>query len=143
MRDDDRRGGMSDPAVGRLLEWRKDPNAQATIALCEELAVSSSASQATQGRPSKTLVGLVAKVVARKHWDDSGVVRALARLQLAAGLLAQARQGFVRAARLDWLAKPATRAEPVPPSSSQTFARAERDEPPTTDHQPPQFLLDL
>jgi hypothetical protein len=142
MRDDDRGGGVSDPTVDRLLEWRKDPNAPATIALCEELILFSKASQATQG-PSKTLVGFVAKVVANRHWDDPGVVRALARLQLAAGLLAQSRMSFVRAARLDYLSKPATRPEPPPPASSQTIARVEPQEAKTNDHSPPQFLLDL
>ena len=136
MRDDDRGGGASDPIADRLLEWRKDPNAQATIALCEEMKV----------RPPKTLVGFVAKVVANRHWDDPGVVRALARLQLAAGLLAQSRMSFVRAARLDYLSKPGTRPEPPPPASSRTMARIETSAPAeaaTTDHSPPQFLLDL
>ena len=132
MRDDER-GGPSDPTVDRLLEWRKDPSAPATIALCEELKV----------RPSKTLVGFVAKVVANRHWDDPGVVRALARLQLAAGLLAQSRMSFVRAARLDYLAKPGTRPEPPAPASSRTMARIEPAEAETSDHSPPQFLLDL
>lgn len=134
MRDDDRGGGVSDPTVAKLLEWRKDPTAQATIALCDELRV----------RPTKTLVGFVAKVVARQHWEDPSVVRALGRLQLSAGLLAQSRLSFVRAARLDFLAKPATRPEPPPPSSSGLMSRVdEPHDPPTTEHGPPQFLLDL
>ena len=135
MRDDDRGGGASDPTVDRLLEWRKDPSAPATIALCEELKV----------RPSKTLVGFVAKVVANRHWDDPSVVRALAKVQIAAGLLAQARMSFVRAARLDYLSKPGTRPEPPAPPTSRTMARIETApvEPETTDHSPPQFLLDL
>jgi hypothetical protein len=150
MRDDDRGGGVSDPTVDRLLEWRKDPSALATIALCEELLTHSTAQGAA--RPSKTLVGFVAKVVANRHWGDPGVVRALAKLQVAAGLLAQSRMSFVRAARLEYLSKPGTaRPEPPPPASSRTMARIEgpRIEAPTpmdaetSDHSPPQFLLDL
>ena len=144
----------SDPYVDRLLEWRKDPSARATIALCDDLRV----------RPSKTLVGFVAKVVARRHWHDAEVVRALGRLQLAAGLHSQSRLTFVRAARLDYLSNPnglpaAARPDPPPPASSGTIARAMKDlkesalqeselppssgDSPTSDHTPPQFLLDL
>ncbi|GAC1537857.1 MAG: hypothetical protein NVS3B10_02240 [Polyangiales bacterium] len=117
-------GAASDPVVSQLLEWRRHPTPEATITLCAEL----------EARPSIDFVALVAQVVAKEHWDVVEVVRALARLQIRAGLHSQGRRTMLRAAKLEAAGKPA----PV-------FAdrRYSQDSAATHEHAPPQLLLDL
>ena len=117
-------GSVSDPVVSRLLEWRRHPTAEATLTLCADL----------EARPSIDLVALVAKVVAKLHWDAVDVVRALARLQVRAGLHSQGRRTMLRAAKLEVLGKP---------QRIVVDTRCAPDRAATHEHPPPQLLLDL
>ncbi|GAC1537852.1 MAG: hypothetical protein NVS3B10_02230 [Polyangiales bacterium] len=118
MIDPSRRRSPDDPVVELLVSWRKNPTAEASIALCERMRLLDVGSDE---------IAYVATTIERLHPRSVKVLMALGRLQLASGLVAAAQRTFVlvshaerhagRALRPSALAAPAdgaTRAKRTP-----------------------------
>ncbi len=81
----------ADPILQRMIEWRKDPTAEATVKLCETL-------RAERAPIAREEVAYISTTVARLHRGNLEVLRSLGLLQLARGLIDEARVTFVRIA---------------------------------------------
>lgn len=129
----------ADPILQRMIEWRKDPTAEATVKLCETL-------RAERAPIAREEVAYISTTVARLHRGNLEVLRSLGLLQLARGLIDEARVTFVRIADAERLPPP-----PFPPAKPrlaipslappQIVRKVTPGEDSTSAHRPPEMLL--